>query len=191
MIYKLFGKRILDFILAFIFLVVFLPVFLVILIIYLLRKENPFFVQRRPGKNEKLFSLVKFRTMREPKENEDIHSVQRVTSFGKFLRKTSLDEIPQLWNVLKGDMSLVGPRPLLIEYLPLYSEKEKKRHWVKPGITGYAQIHGRNALSWKEKFELDVYYVENYSFHLDIFILLMTPFAIHGTEPPEPFNGHN
>ncbi len=191
MIYKLFGKRILDILGASIGLLVFFPVFVMILMIYLLRREKPFFVQSRPGKNEKLFPLVKFRTMREPKENENIHSLQRVTSFGKFLRKTSLDEIPQLWNVLKGDMSLVGPRPLLVEYLSLYSKEEKKRHLVKPGITGYAQIHGRNAISWKKKLELDVYYVENYSFWLDLYILMITPFAIHGTEPPEPFNGNN
>lgn len=191
MFYSKLGKRILDLISATMVLILLLPVIAVILFIYALRKENPFFVQLRPGKHEKLFPLIKFRTMREPLKGENIHSVNRVTSFGKFLRKTSLDEIPQLINVLKGDMSLVGPRPLLIEYLPLYSEKEKKRHWVKPGITGYAQIHGRNQLSWKKKFELDVYYAENSSLWLDLYILFMTPFAIGGTEPAEPYNGKN
>ncbi len=129
--------------------------------------------------------------MRAPKPLENVHSPDRVTTWGKFLRKTSLDEIPQLINVLKGDMSLVGPRPLLIEYLPLYSQTEKKRHLVKPGITGYAQIKGRNHLSWKKKLMLDIYYVENLSFSLDLYILLMTPFALSGTEPPDTYNGKN
>jgi lipopolysaccharide/colanic/teichoic acid biosynthesis glycosyltransferase len=129
--------------------------------------------------------------MRDAKPNENIHDLNRVTTWGKFLRKTSLDELPQLFNVLIGDMSFVGPRPLLIEYLSLYNETQKKRLLVKPGITGWAQIHGRNALTWKKKFELDVFYVENASFCLDLYILLKTPFAIQGTEPSEPFNGDN
>ncbi|GIV42989.1 MAG: sugar transferase [Bacteroidia bacterium] len=189
--YKNYGKRIIDLLGASILLILFTPLLVIILIIYRLRKEKPFFVQLRPGKNEKLFPLIKLRTMREPKEGENIHAPERITTWGKFLRKTSLDEIPQLWNVLKGDMSLVGPRPLLIEYLSLYSEEQKKRHTVKPGITGYAQIHGRNLLSWKKKLELDIYYAENYNLWLDLYILFMTPFAIGGTEPPEPFNGSN
>lgn len=129
--------------------------------------------------------------MREPKANESIHDPQRITSFGKILRKTSLDELPQLFNVLLGQMSLVGPRPLLPEYLPLYNEHQKKRMLVKPGITGYAQIQGRNALSWKEKFNFDIYYVEHANFWLDIYILFMTPFSLNGNETPEPFNGKN
>jgi lipopolysaccharide/colanic/teichoic acid biosynthesis glycosyltransferase len=168
-----------------------LPIFLVILLIYAFRKENPFFFQERLGKNGKIFVLFKFRTMREPKANESIHDPQRITSFGKILRKTSLDELPQLFNVLLGQMSLVGPRPLLPEYLPLYNEHQKKRMLVKPGITGYAQIQGRNALSWKEKFNFDIYYVEHANFWLDIYILLMTPFSLNGNETPEPFNGKN
>jgi lipopolysaccharide/colanic/teichoic acid biosynthesis glycosyltransferase len=168
-----------------------LPIFLVILLIYAFRKENPFFFQERLGKNGKIFVLFKFRTMREPKANESIHDPQRITFFGKILRKTSLDELPQLFNVLLGQMSLVGPRPLLPEYLPLYNEHQKKRMLVKPGITGYAQIQGRNALSWKEKFNFDIYYVEHANFWLDIYILLMTPFSLNGNETPEPFNGKN
>lgn len=191
MSYSQLGKRILDLIGAVLILILLMPVIMLVLFIYAIRRENPFFIQLRPGRHEKLFPLIKFRTMREPHQGENIHSVDRVTNWGKFLRKTSLDEVPQLINVLKGDMSLVGPRPLLIEYLPLYSEREKKRHWVKPGITGYAQIHGRNQLSWKKKLELDVYYVENYSLWLDLYILFMTPFAIGGTEPAEPYNGKN
>lgn len=181
----------LDISIAFIALILLLPILLLILLVYALRKENPFFTQLRPGKNEKLFLLIKFRTMREPQLHENLHSLDRVTNWGKFLRKTSLDEIPQLFNVLKGDMSLVGPRPLLIDYLPLYTDQEKKRHLVKPGITGYAQIHGRNTISWKKKFELDVYYVENLNFWLDCYILLKTPFVLGGTEPAEPYNGNN
>lgn len=189
--YKNYGKRILDVIGATVLLALLAPLFVIILVVYAIRKEKPFFVQLRPGKNEKPFFLIKFRTMREPKKGEDPHAPERITAWGKLLRKTSLDEIPQLWNVLKGDMSLVGPRPLLMEYLNLYSKEQKKRHQVKPGITGYAQIHGRNLLSWKKKLELDVYYVENYNLWLDLYVLMMTPLTIGGTEPPEPFNGSN
>ncbi|OEL11446.1 bacterial sugar transferase family protein [Cloacibacterium normanense] len=135
-----------------------------------------FFLQNRPGKNEKLFKIIKFRTMNNKK---DIHGIllpdaQRLTFLGRFVRKTSMDEIPQLLNVLLGDMSLIGPRPLLPEYLPLYNEVQKKRHNVKPGITGWAQINGRNAVEWDKKFEFDVWYVENLSFLLDLQIMFLT-----------------
>jgi lipopolysaccharide/colanic/teichoic acid biosynthesis glycosyltransferase len=136
----------------------------------------PFFVQRRPGKSEKIFRLIKFRTMTN-KRNSDgnlLPDEQRLTPFGNMIRKTSLDEIPQLINVIKGDMSLIGPRPLLVEYLPLYSTVQKRRHEVRPGITGWAQVNGRNAISWEKKFELDVWYVDHISPGLDVRILLLT-----------------
>lgn len=134
------------------------------------------FTQPRPGLNGKIFHVYKFRTMTNQR-NEDgelLPDVERLTSFGKLLRKLSLDELPQLWNVLKGDMSFVGPRPLLVEYLPLYNERQARRHEVRPGITGWAQVNGRNAISWEQKFEYDVWYVENQSFWLDMKILFLT-----------------
>lgn len=138
------------------------------------------FRQVRPGKSGKPFEMIKFRTMTDErsKDGELLPDAQRLTSFGQFLRSTSLDELPELWNVLKGDMSLVGPRPLLMEYLPLYSDRQARRHEVKPGITGWAQINGRNALSWEEKFELDVWYVENRTLWLDIKILFLTVWQV-------------
>ena len=134
------------------------------------------FSQPRPGLHGKTFTMIKFRTMRDTFDTNNIQlpDEQRLTSFGKFLRASSLDELPELWNVLKGDMSLVGPRPLLIEYLPLYSKEQSRRHEVRPGVTGWAQINGRNAISWDEKFKLDIWYVDNQSFFLDIKILLLT-----------------
>ncbi len=189
--YYPYGKRLFDIFAASLGLILFSPILLIIILIFFIRREKPFFFQLRPGKDEKLFTLIKFRTMREPLFNENIHDVKRITSFGKWLRMTSLDELPQLINVLKGDMSIVGPRPLLIEYLPLYTEKEKIRHKVKPGLTGYAQIKGRNLITWKQKFALDIYYVENLSFWLDLYILALTPFAISGTQPSQPYNGLN
>ncbi len=139
-------------------------------------KGNPFFFQRRPGKNGKIFTIVKFKTMNNSKDAEGnlLSDDQRLTNIGRIVRKTSIDEIPQLWNVLKGDMSLVGPRPLLPEYLELYNEFQKRRHEVRPGITGWAQVNGRNAVSWQQKFEYDVWYVDNVSFWLDVKILLLT-----------------
>lgn len=135
-----------------------------------------FYRQERPGKDGKPFEMVKFRTMRDlnDKDGMPLPDKQRMTSFGSFLRSSSLDELPELWNVLKGDMSLVGPRPLLVEYLPLYSQEQYRRHEVKPGITGWAQVNGRNTLSWEEKFKLDVWYVDHLSFWLDIKILFLT-----------------
>ncbi len=153
------------------------PVFIMVCIVLLFsNKGKPFFFQKRPGKNEKIFSIIKFKTMNDKKdENGNLLPFdQRVTKMGAFIRKYSLDEIPQLINVLKGDMSLIGPRPLLIQYLPLYKDWQKKRHDVKPGITGWAQVKGRNALKWNEKFAFDVWYVENISFLLDMKIFLLT-----------------
>jgi lipopolysaccharide/colanic/teichoic acid biosynthesis glycosyltransferase len=151
-----------------------LPIFLFIAILVFFKSDfKVFFKQARPGLDRKMFNMYKFKTMTDEFEkNGELKSdIQRLTKFGKFLRSTSLDELPGLWSVLKGDMSLVGPRPLLEEYLPFYSEKQNRRHEVKPGITGWAQVNGRNAISWDEKFDLDVWYVDNYSFLLDIKIL--------------------
>ena len=139
-------------------------------------RGTPFFIQARPGKNGRIFNIVKFKTMNDKRDAAGnlLPDDQRLTKIGKIVRKTSIDEIPQLWNVLKGDMSLVGPRPLLPEYLPLYNDFQKRRHEVRPGITGWAQVNGRNAVSWQQKFEYDVWYVENLSFLLDVKILLLT-----------------
>jgi lipopolysaccharide/colanic/teichoic acid biosynthesis glycosyltransferase len=144
--------------------------------LYIANQGKPFFFQARPGLNEKIFKIIKFKTMNDKKDTEGnlLPDAERLTPIGAFVRKTSLDEIPQLINVLKGDMSLIGPRPLLPEYLSLYSEMQRKRHLVRPGITGWAQVNGRNAISWEKKFELDVWYVKNLSFLLDIKILFLT-----------------
>ncbi len=175
--YKLFIKRSLDFSISLILLILISPVFIV-LIIFLAIANNgkPFFVQRRPGKNEKIFSIIKFKTMNDKKDEHGdlLPDHERFTPVGTIVRKTSLDEIPQLINVLKGEMSLIGPRPLIIAYLPVYNETQKKRHNVRPGITGWAQVNGRNSISWKKKFEYDVWYVENLNFLLDIKILGLT-----------------
>ena len=170
-------KRIFDIILALILIILFLPIYLVVSLLILFKMGTPiFFRQLRPGKNEEIFEIYKFRTMTDEKdENGNLLSdEQRLKRLGKTIRSLSLDELPQIFNVLKGDMSFVGPRPLLVEYLPLYNERQKKRHDVKPGITGWAQVNGRNAISWEEKFEYDVWYVEHQSFWLDIKILWMT-----------------
>ena len=170
-------KRLFDLILSFVGLLFLLPVIILIVLLVRLKIGSPiFFKQGRPGLNGEIFNMVKFRTMtNERDKNGNVLSDEiRLTKFGKFLRSTSLDELPGLWNVLKGDMSLVGPRPLLVEYLPLYSEKQSRRHDVRPGITGWAQANGRNAISWDEKFELDVWYVDNQSIWLDVKILWLT-----------------
>lgn len=170
-------KRLFDLICASLGLIVLaLPI---ALLIFLIRKKlgSPvFFRQLRPGLNGQSFEMIKFRTMTDARGPDGalLPDAERLTKFGKFLRATSLDELPELWNVLKGDMSLVGPRPLLVEYLPLYTPEQARRHEVRPGITGWAQVNGRNALSWEEKFALDVWYVENQSFWLDIKILWLT-----------------
>lgn len=170
-------KRIFDFVLAFILIVVFSPFYIIVSLLILLKMGRPIlFRQQRPGYKEKIFGIYKFRTMTNEVDNYGnlLSDEKRLKGIGKFIRSTSLDELPQLFNVLKGEMSFVGPRPLLIEYLPLYSQKQKRRHDVKPGITGWAQVNGRNAISWEQKFEYDVWYVDNQSFWLDIKILWMT-----------------
>ena len=175
--YKKIIKRFLDFIIALIGLVLILPLFvLVIFALFFANHGKPFFFQTRPGKNGRLFKIIKFKTMNDKKNSEGnlLSDEYRLTKIGAFVRKTSLDEIPQLLNVLKGDMSLIGPRPLLPEYLPLYNESQIRRHEVKPGITGWAQVNGRNAISWEQKFEYDVWYVKNISFVLDCKIVFLT-----------------
>jgi lipopolysaccharide/colanic/teichoic acid biosynthesis glycosyltransferase len=175
--YKHFIKPLLDVFAAFTGLLLLSPVFIiVILLLALANNGRPFFFQTRPGKGERLFKIIKFKTMTDKKDGvgDLLPDAERLTGIGKFVRKTSLDEIPQLLNVLKGDMSLVGPRPLLPEYLALYNEQQRKRHRVKPGITGWAQVNGRNTLSWKGKFEKDVDYVMNQSFRFDLKILFLT-----------------
>lgn len=174
-------KRSFDLVVAGFLLLIFWPLILLLYImIYKVMGSPVFFKQVRPGKNEKLFTLCKFRTMKDAvdKEGVSLPDADRLTDLGRFIRKTSLDELPQLFNVIKGDMSLVGPRPLLVQYLPLYNDEQKKRHNVRPGITGWAQVNGRNAIDWDEKFKLDVWYVENRSFFLDLKILYLTVLAV-------------
>ena len=176
-IYGSFFKRVIDFLVAVIIFSVLSPVFiLVVILLAIANSGKPFFFQKRPGKNEKTFKVIKFKTMndRKDKNGELLPDAQRLTGIGRFIRKTSLDELPQLLNVIRGDMSLIGPRPLLMEYLPLYNETQRKRHDVLPGITGWAQVNGRNAISWKQKFEYDVWYVNNISFALDFRIFFLT-----------------
>lgn len=175
--YQKFLKQVFDCVFAFFVFVILSPLFIIcIVLLAIANKGSIFFLQQRPGKKEKIFTLIKFKTMNDDKDEHGnlLSDAERLTTVGKFVRKTSLDELPQLLNVIKGDMSLVGPRPLLIEYLPLYNQLERKRHEVKPGITGWAQVNGRNAISWKQKFELDVWYVDHLSFMLDMRILFRT-----------------
>jgi len=170
-------KSLFDKIIAFVMILLLLPIYIIIAFLIQVKMGKPIlFRQKRPGLNEKIFEINKFRTMTNEKNSKGnlLPDEKRLIGIGKFIRSTSLDEIPQLFNVLKGEMSFVGPRPLLIEYLPLYNAKQKKRHLVKPGITGWAQINGRNAISWEEKFKYDVWYVEHQSFALDMKILWMT-----------------
>ena len=195
-------KRVIEFALAFITLIIFSPILLIVGVGARIKLGSPiFFRQARVGLNGEVFEMIKFRTMKDAYDAEGnlLPDEERLTAFGSFLRKSSLDELPELWNVLKGDMSLVGPRPLLVEYLPLYSEEQMKRHNVRPGITGYAQVNGRNNISWTKKFELDVYYVENFSLWLDIKILFQTVAKVlgqadinqEGNATVERFNGMN
>ena len=175
--YRCFFKRLTDIIISFGGLLIVSPFFIPVLFFVSLKiKGNPFFFQKRPGLNEKIFTLVKMRTMVNKYDSEGklLPDKDRMTRWGNFMRETSLDEIPQLINVLKGDMSLIGPRPLLPEYLPLYSDIQRKRHQIRSGITGWAQINGRNSISWQQKFDLDVWYVENVCFKVDMQILLQT-----------------
>lgn len=175
--YKSYFKRIFDFSIALMALLILSPVIIVVTIcLYIANQGKPFFFQIRPGLNEKIFKIIKFKTMNDKKDANGnlLSDAERLTSIGGFVRKASLDELPQLVNVLKGDMSLIGPRPLLPEYLELYSDKHKKRHNVRPGITGLAQVKGRNNMKFSERFDNDVYYVENLSLSLDIKIIFMT-----------------
>ena len=176
--YKNYIKRIIDLLLAGIGFLIISPVFLLLWLLLAVANKGAgaFFTQTRPGKDERIFRVIKFKTMTDERDAEGnlLQDAERLTKIGKLVRSTSLDEIPQLLNVIKGDMSLIGPRPLLVQYLPLYNEKQKRRHEIRPGITGWAQVNGRNAISWEEKFELDVWYVDNISFVLDIRILILT-----------------
>lgn len=175
--YKNFGKRFLDFLLALVGVILLFPLILVIwLLLAIANKGKPFFVQERPGKDEKVFYVLKFRTMTDERDanGELLPDGDRITRIGAFVRKTSLDEIPQLFNVLKGEMSFIGPRPFLVEYLPYYTPEERERHSVRPGITGLAQVSGRNMLSWEEKFRYDLEYVQNLSLKSDIKIWIST-----------------
>ena len=175
--YKLFFKRIIDIFLSVIFILLFWWLYIIIVILVRRKLGSPvIFRQKRPGLNEKIFTMYKFRTMTDEKDKEGnlLSDKDRLTKFGKFLRSTSLDEIPELWNVIKGEMSLVGPRPLLVSYLAKYNEYEKRRHEVRPGITGFAQVNGRNNTTWENRFKNDIYYVENISFLLDIKIIIKT-----------------
>lgn len=195
-------KRIIDFSVALFALLLLSPLFIIVMIgLYFANDGKPFFFQRRPGKNEKLFNIIKFKTMNDKKDaNGDLLcDAERLTPIGAFVRKTSLDEIPQLINVLKGDMSLIGPRPLLPQYLPLYNDDQKRRHNVRPGITGWAQVNGRNAISWTKKFELDVWYVDHVSFFTDMKVFFTTfkkvfkseGISQNGQATMEAFNGNN
>ena len=174
-------KRVLDVILSATALLVLSPVLLVLTVVgAFVMGGNPFFTQIRPGKDEKLFRLVKFRSMSNKKDKNGnlLPDEKRLTKYGRFIRSTSLDELPELWNILKGDMSIVGPRPLLVKYLPLYNEEQRHRHDVRPGLTGLAQVNGRNAVSWEEKFRMDVAYVNDITLTIDIRILLKTVSAV-------------
>lgn len=185
MVYQKFLKRSLDFIVAFIGFVLLSPVFIIIVILlFIANRGKSFFFQPRPGLHEKIFKVIKFKTMNDKKDPNGnlLPDADRLTGIGKFIRKTSLDEIPQLLNVIKGEMSLIGPRPLLVEYLPFYDQLQKKRHEVRPGITGWAQVNGRNAISWEQKFEYDVWYVDHLSFLLDVRIFFLTIKKVVKTE---------
>lgn len=175
--YKKFIKRVLDIIISLIGIIVLLPIYLIVAILVRIKLGSPvIFKQERPGKNEKIFKLYKFRSMSNKKDENGklLPDAERLTKFGKILRSTSLDELPELFNILKGDMSLIGPRPLAVSYLPYYNEKEKHRHDVRPGLTGLAQINGRNALNWEERFAYDIEYVNNLSFKNDVKIFFKT-----------------
>lgn len=201
-LYRFFFKGLIDKAIALLGLLVASPVFVLVTIgLYFANQGKPFFFQRRPGLKGSIFSIIKFKTMndRRGEDGQLLSDAERLTAVGKFVRKTSLDEIPQLINVLKGEMSLIGPRPLLEEYLPLYNDRQQRRHDVTPGITGWAQINGRNTVSWKDKFEMDVWYVENISFFLDVKILWRTAMKVVKSEgvssatsaTMEKFRGNN
>lgn len=195
-------KIILDFLMSLILLIVISPLFIItFLILVFLNNGRPFFFQERPGKNQKAFKIIKFKTMTDKKDKNGnlLPDVERITFLGKWIRKFSIDELPQLLNVIKGDMSLIGPRPLLFKYIPLYSTEQNRRHEVRPGITGWAQVNGRNSISWTKKFEYDIEYINNMSFLFDLKILWMTFLKVIKSEgvnqseerPMQPFNGNN
>lgn len=200
--YKLIFKRIIDLLLSFLILILFSPIiFIVFFVLFYVNSGAVLFQQQRVGLNGKIFNLIKFKTMADFKDREGnlLPDELRLTSIGKFIRSTSMDELPQLFNVLKGDMSLVGPRPLLVKYLSIYTQEQRRRHDVRPGITGWAQVNGRNAISWKRKFNLDVWYVNNQTFLLDVKILFLTlqkvtqrsGISSSNSVTVEPFNGKN
>lgn len=201
--YKNCFKRMIDCCLAMVAIVVLSPVMAAVAVFLAVANKGAgvVFTQTRPGKNGRLFKVMKFKTMTDERDENGnlLPDAQRLTKTGKFIRSTSLDELPQLFNVLKGDMALIGPRPLLPQYLPLYSKEQARRHDVRPGITGWAQVHGRNAISWKKKFELDVWYVDHCSFWLDLKIILLTVKKViiregitqEGQATAEYFNGNN
>ncbi|PVY43018.1 sugar transferase [Pontibacter virosus] len=201
-VYSRFFKRLIDFMLSLIAFIVLLPVFLVVTLLLAIANDGkPFFLQPRPGKDGRIFRVIKYKTMNDKRDAQGslLPDADRLTPIGSFVRKTSLDEIPQLLNVIKGEMSLIGPRPLLVEYLPLYNEIQRRRHEVRPGITGWAQVNGRNAISWEEKFRYDVWYVDNISFLLDVKIIFMTigkvfkseGISAEGVATMERFRGSN
>lgn len=201
--YAHFLKRLIDFTIVFMVLLIIWPILLLITIwLYFANKgAGAFFTQERPGKNGKIFKVIKYKTMTDERDAQGnlLPDADRLTKVGKFVRSTSIDELPQLINVLKGDMALIGPRPLLPQYLPLYSKEQARRHEVRPGITGWAQVNGRNAISWAKKFELDVWYVDHCSFGLDLKIIFLTIKKVfiregisqEGQATIEPFNGNN
>ncbi len=179
--YAHFFKRIIDFFLSLIAIIILSPLLLILTIVGAIKmKGNPFFTQERPGWHEKIFKLIKFRTMTNEKDEngELLPDEKRLIPYGKFLRSTSLDELPELFNILKGDMAVMGPRPLLVRYLTRYNEEQHKRHTVRPGLTGYAQAHGRNAVTWEDKFKMDVWYTENVTFKVDVGIFFATIKAV-------------
>lgn len=175
-VYSKYIKRVLDFIISLLALTVLSPLLLVLTLVGAVKmRGNPFFVQERPGRNGRVFRLIKFRSMTNKKKNgELLPDEERLTGYGRFLRRTSLDELPELLNILVGHMSIVGPRPLLVKYLPLYNEHQARRHEVRPGLTGWAQVNGRNSITWEQKFDYDVWYVDHVSFALDVRIVMMT-----------------
>lgn len=198
--YKLFFKRLFDIVGSIAGLIILSPILVItVLLLVVANKGNVFFLQKRPGRGERIFTIIKFKTMRDTKDQKGIllSESERITIVGKYIRKFSIDEIPQLINVLIGDMSLIGPRPLLTDYLLLYNDFQRKRHMVRPGITGWAQINGRNAVTWEERFKYDIYYVENISFSLDFKIIFKTLKKITGNDVSpidgvvmERFNGN-
>lgn len=200
--YRLFFKRFLDILVSLIGLIVASPILIIVFCILAFQnKGSIFFFQERPGLNQKAFRIIKLKTMTDARDAEGnlLPDNQRITKAGKIIRRLSIDELPQLLNVLKGDMSLIGPRPLLFKYIPLYSDEQLRRHNVRPGITGWAQVNGRNSISWKQKFDYDIYYVDHLSLLLDVKILWLTFIKVVRTEgvnqsderPMQPFNGNN